>query len=113
MRGSKPLNPAAFLIDQDRRVRVLHRLTKGCYQRPYLLGGLNIAFEENKTPRARLLKEGALLVGQRRAGATENAGCAHTAKAQLLTKQILPLAFSESQKAAADVRSAKPLTEVR
>src|SRR5690606_26037090 len=71
---SHALDPAAFLIDEDRRVRPPDGFPQSAAERRHLRRALDIALEENEAPRPRLLEEGGLVGGQLVAGAAGNKG---------------------------------------
>ena len=50
MRRSRPHNPPAFLVDQDRRMRLIEEIPQ-LYNKRILDPRLDIAFEEDKAPR--------------------------------------------------------------
>ena len=51
MRWTQPRHPAAFLVDQDRRIRLAKAIPQFLNKRRYLIRRLDIAFEKDKAPR--------------------------------------------------------------
>src|SRR5207253_1269847 len=68
-RWAQPLNPAALLIDQHRRVAPSDRFAKARGQGPDLVGCFAIAFEEYETPGSAFFKEPQFGIVQNGSGA--------------------------------------------
>ena len=66
MRRRHALNPAALLIDQDRRVGAPDAFPERARQGAQLIAVGDIALEEDQTPRVFTAKEGAFLSIERR-----------------------------------------------
>jgi hypothetical protein len=77
MRRAETLNPAAFLINQDRNVVAAGALLQFRNQPRNLLRGFNVPFEQDETPGTLRLDERLLVGVQRRAGDSSYEGLGH------------------------------------
>jgi hypothetical protein len=76
----KALHPAAFLIDQDRRIEVTRRPAHFLHKSSDLGRIINVALEEDETPRPLGAQKCALLSGQLQSRYTGyECACAHGA----------------------------------
>src|SRR5260370_34591064 len=107
MGRGKALNAPPLLVDENRRVRPPDAPSQCAGERADLIRRSNVAAEENEAPGLDFAKERRLVRPQLGTGATEDGG-----KGQR-TKQVLPAAFSRSQRAWASSREPKPVIAVR
>ena len=76
MRRAKALHAPALLIDQDRRIGASDAGTKGIDEPAHLIGRVDIALEQDKTPGLVIAVKGDLFARQFLVGTTDNQGLA-------------------------------------
>ena len=74
MRRADPLDPAALLIDQDRRVLALERLAHVAAEPPDLLRIVGVALEEDDAPGPGVAQERALVLRELRSRKSADEG---------------------------------------
>jgi hypothetical protein len=72
-----PLNPAALLIDQHRRIGAADAFPERLRQLTHLIAVDDISFEEDKAPRIFATQEGPFFVTEREPGAAADEGLGH------------------------------------
>ncbi len=105
----QPLHPPAFLVDQDRRVAA-HRIAQASRQAPHLVGGFEVAGEQDETPGLNLGKKGAFVGMQARAKTAEYGRRGHRVTTGM---QACRSASRAEQKRRASLMSANPTARRR
>src|SRR5262245_48396676 len=73
MRRSESLHPSALLVDQHGRI-VRDRLAEIAHEATDLIGMIDVALEEDQSPRQRIADESALVRRESKTGQTGNEG---------------------------------------